>query len=150
MSDLDQLLARGYRYALSLTHDHARAEDLVQDAWLSILEREAPRHVGYFFRTIRNRFLDLEKRRRLVAVEPLDESVEVGVEPVSIDVEDVERGLGTLRALEREALYLSAVEGHTVAEVATLTDQPLGSVSSLIQRGRAKLRRFLSQERRHG
>ena len=28
---LDELLQRGYRYAVSLTHDPARAEDLLHD-----------------------------------------------------------------------------------------------------------------------
>ncbi len=70
--DLESLLARGFRFALALAHDEARAEDLLQDAWVSILRRGGPRHVGYLFQTIRNRFLDQERRERLVTLEPLD------------------------------------------------------------------------------
>lgn len=153
--DLESLIARGYRYALALTRDAEAAEDLVQDAWLAILRRGAPRHVGYLFRTIRNRFLDLEKRRRLVAVEPIEDSEAPSApesEPTFIDLADLGRGFATLRATEREALYLAAVEGYTVTEVASLTDQPLGTASSLIGRARAKLRRFLDRGkgRHHG
>ncbi len=152
--ELETLIVRGYRYARALTHDSAQAEDLVQDAWLAILRRGAPRHVGYLFRTIRNRFLDLEKRRRLVAVEPLESAttVETPTPTFAIDPRDLARSFGALRAGEREALYLAVVEGYTTAEVATLTEQPLGTTSSLIQRAKAKLRRTLrdEQERRHG
>lgn len=42
--DLDVLLQRGYRYALSLTHDKALAEDLLQDAWVSLLQAGAARN----------------------------------------------------------------------------------------------------------
>ena len=153
--DLESLVVRGYRYALSLTHDPASAEDLVQDAWLAILRREAPRHVGYLFRSIRNRFLDLQKRRRLVVVEALETADEVEapeVVPLLLDLNDLDRGLRELRAAERELLFLTAVEGYTVAEAADLTGQPLGTVSSLVQRARKKLRRLLGKrsERRHG
>lgn len=150
---LEALLERGFRFALALCHDRDRAADLVQDAWLAILKRGAPRHVGYLFKTLRNRFVDQERRRRLVAIEPLD--------PLGDDVEDLSfldeastypeidalrTALGTLRTPEREALYLASVEGYTVREIAELTEQPLGSVSSLIQRARRKVRLELESE----
>lgn len=146
--DLESLLARGYRYALALSHDPTAAEDLLQDVWLAILQRGAPRHVGYLFRSIRNRFLDLAKRHRLVVLEPLDavdEFAGTARAPRHLDRVDLERGLSRLRDVEREALYLTAVEGYTVAELAELaelTEQPLGTASSLVRRARHKLQSF--------
>lgn len=148
--ELEQLVVRGYRYALALTHDASRAEDLVQDAWVAILRRDGPRHAGYLMRTIRNRFLDLEKRRRLVAVEPLDAARDLPAaesQLAFLDLSDLGSGLEALRPIEREALYLAAVEGYTVVEIANLTGQPLGTVSSLIGRARTKLRSFLGSKK---
>ena len=33
VDELRQILQSGMRYAMSLTHDEARADDLLQDAW---------------------------------------------------------------------------------------------------------------------
>ncbi len=147
--DLDQLLRRGYRFALALTHDEARAEDLLQDAWVAMLKRGAPQHAGYLFQTLRNRFLDQVKRERLVTLEPLDPAGEGG-ELAFLDeasswpeVGAIHQALGSLRPLEREAVFLAGIEGYTVREIAELTGQPLGTVSSLIQRARRKLRDVL-------
>jgi len=151
--DLESLLARGFRFALALAHDEARAEDLLQDAWVSMLRRDAPRHVGYLFQTIRNRFLDQERRERLVTLEPLDirgDQDDLGflAEASSWpEVGTVRQALGDLRPGEREVVYLAAIEGYTVREIADLTTQPLGTVSSLIQRARRKLRSFLQPVR---
>jgi len=146
--DLDALLQRGYRYALSLTHDASRAEDLLHDAVVSVLKKKKLRELPYLITTIRNRFVDLYRRDRLVVMHPLDD-----VAPEVLDVEEapldevlLEEALGTLRPPEREALYLAGVEDYTAQEIADLTGRPRGTVLSLIHRARQKLRRFMSDE----
>lgn len=153
-AQLEELLQRGFRYALSLTHDEDRAADLLQDAWISMLRRGAPRHVGYLFATLRNRFFDLEKRRRLVAIEPLDAVSEHDDALAFLDqashfaeMGTLEKALEDLRPAEREALFLAAVEGYTVREIADMTEQPKGTVSSLVQRARRKLKSWLGADR---
>ena len=146
-TELESLLNRGYRYALSLTHDESRAEDLVQDALVALLGRGGPRNVGYLITTIRNRFIDLYRRERLVAMTPLDDIGEDALAALdrpdpSIDREHLEQALGTLRPAEREALYLAGVEGYTAQELADMTGRPRGTVLSLIHRARGKLRAF--------
>ncbi|MBI3777250.1 MAG: hypothetical protein HY273_17190 [Gammaproteobacteria bacterium] len=48
MAELSELLQHGYRYALSLTHHKTRAEDLLQDAWVAVLQaRGAPANARY-------------------------------------------------------------------------------------------------------
>ena len=148
--DLEAYLQRGYRYALSLTHDPSSAEDLVQDAMVALLRRGAERKVGYLIATIRNRFIDLYRRERLVVMGPLDE---VGDEAVfaldaresDVDPERLEQALSILRPAEREALYLAAVEDYTAQEIADLTRRPRGTVLSLIHRARGKLRKHLAR-----
>lgn len=149
VQSLEELLERGFRFALALAHDEARAEDLLQDAWVAILKRDAPRHAGYLFQAIRNRFFDQMKRERLVTLEPLDahgddrELAFLDQASSWPDVGSVYQALGELRPVEREALFLAAVEGYTVREIVELTGQPLGTVSSLIQRARRKVRKRL-------
>lgn len=142
---LRDLFDRGYRYALSLTHDRARAEDLVQEAWLAILRRGAPRHAGYLFATIRNRFIDAQRRRQR---RPEDADV---VEALAdhrpflvVERLTLEAALAQLRPEERELLFLTAVEGYTVTEAATLIDRPRGTIASLLRRGKQKMLDWLS------
>lgn len=71
-ADLSELVQRGYRFAYSLTHDCAWADDLVQDAWVSILRAAGPWSREYLFATIRNRFVDECRRRRIVGFESLE------------------------------------------------------------------------------
>ncbi|MEM7479839.1 MAG: RNA polymerase sigma factor [Acidobacteriota bacterium] len=141
MNDQD-LLQRGYRYALSLCGEPAEAEDLVQQAWLQIYQRYGKgRRLAALFPTLRHLFIDRYRRDRVVEFVPLEEAVE---EPESFAVPvlarvDLERHLASLRGAEREALFLQVVEGWTAAEIATLTEQSRGTVLSLLFRARRKL-----------
>jgi RNA polymerase sigma-70 factor (ECF subfamily) len=153
--ELEDLLRRGYRFALSLTHDPVSAEDLLQDAWLSILTPGRPRHVGYLFAAIRNRFFDLHRRAKLLVVEPLDPAEEtppdaepaaaLAQEELRIDLLTLEQALGLLRPEEREALFLTAVEGYTAQQAAELTGRPRGTILSLVHRARLKMRRHAAR-----
>ncbi len=151
--DLDELLQRGYRFALSLTHDAARADDLVQDAWLGLLRVRGPWTHGYMFAAIRNRFVDQCRREKLIAFEPFENHAGEGIDgdgqrwsdDGNLVVEDgkLDLALGRLRPEERAVLLLAAVEGHTAREIGELLDCPRGTVLSLMQRARRKLRQSL-------
>ena len=150
-AEIRDLLRRAYRFALSLTHDAGRAEDLVQDAWLAVFKGRGPWNTSYVFSAIRSRFIDQYRRGRLVAVDPLDEASEIPDQaglwshtPQSPCVNGaLDRALQRLRPEERAALVLSAVEGHTAQEIADLLDCPRGTVLSLLHRTRKKLQRWL-------
>lgn len=153
--ELEELLQRGFRYALSLAHDEGRAEDLLQDACVSILRAGGPFHIGYLFRAIRNRFIDQCRRERIVMFEPVDgleeaEEDVAGLDDLEIraDMDTLERALGALRAEEREAIYLAAVEGYTVKEISELTGRSPGTVSSAIFRARRKVAEFFGRQQR--
>ena len=145
---LEETLQRGYRYALSLTLDAGRAEDLLHDAVVSVLKKKKLRELPYLIATIRNRFVDLYRRERLVVMHPLDEvtEAELDVEEAPLDGAMLEEALGILRPPEREALYLSSVESYTAQEIADLTGSPRGTVLSLIHRARQTLRRFMDDQ----
>ena len=143
------LLQKGYRHALSLTHDGPRAEDLVQDAWTALLAKGGPFHVGYLYATIRNRFLDADRRSRLVPTRSLDDAEAAADIPVRdeetllVNRAAMRQALTRLSPDERETLYLFGAEGYTLAEIAALTSRPEGTISSLVTRARQKLRRVL-------
>lgn len=142
----------GYRFALCLTHHNAQAEDLVQDAWFAVLRAGKPLSRAYLFTTIRNRFIDLYRRTKGLAFEPLTEQVAPQEDDPWEDERifpnngRLEEALASLRPQERAALFLSAVEGYTCRQIGELMDWPRGTVLSHIHRARIKLRRMLESE----
>jgi RNA polymerase sigma-70 factor (ECF subfamily) len=59
---------------------------------------------------------------------------------------DVDAVLATLPERQRSALWLSAVEGHSYAEVAAALDTSEKSVKALVHRARSALARALKEE----
>lgn len=152
------LADRAYRYALALTGDPERAADAVQDAWVAVLRCGGPLAIGYLLTAVRSRVIDQSRRPRLVLVTDDDlraASNREGNNPTGMDEVGSDRldaALARLREDEREALYLTVVEGWSVAAVANQQRRPRGSVLSVLHRARAKLRTWLTcaEERRHG
>ena len=147
--DLDDLLQRAYRYALSLARDEDAARDLVQDACLSIARRGGPWKAGYVLTSVRNRFIDTTRRadRHTREVEERDATT-AAPSPFDGEAPGLDDALATLRPIEREVLFLHAVEGFSASEIGALTDQPRGTVLSLLHRTKAKLRPLLSPDLR--
>lgn len=150
---LTSLLQGGFRYALALTRQRNAAEDLLQDAWVAVLQARGPCHRGYLFAPIRSQFLNRHRRESLISVVPLDELEGELVDETTVGDEDtlalldaaqLDNALALLRPLEREALFLAVVEEYTAQEIAELTGQPRGTVLSLVHRARQKLRRALT------
>ena len=148
--EITELVQRGYRFALSLTHNAAQAEDLVQDAWFAVLRARGPWNPQYLFTTVRNRFIDLYRRDRAVGFEALDHHPEPegadesrlwDDQPGSVTLNgSLDAALGRLRPEERAVLYLSAVEGFTAKQIAEMLDWPRGTVLSMLHRSKNKIR----------
>lgn len=145
--NLDDLLDRGYRYALSLTHNNEAAQDLLQDACLRISRRGGPWNIRYLITTIRNRHIDDHRRASRLDFTELNDSSLIGDIDVNFTSFDpqLEMALAELRDDERELLYLSVMEGYSAREIAKLTNRPRGTVLSLIHRAKKKLERYLSE-----
>lgn len=149
--DLDGLLDAAYRYAVSLTHEPAAAEDLVQDAALALLSVNAEWERSYLFVTIRNRFIDRYRRDRKIAFVALEheDGTAFDAPDLTFEMPDVletgalDRALAQLRTEEREALFLAVVEGYTAGEIGSLTARPRGTILSLLHRAKKKLRQLL-------
>lgn len=141
--DTRALLQHGFRYALSLTHDRADAEDLLQEAWARLLKAEGPRKKSYLFRVIRNAWVDRIRRDNIVQFVTTDEPERFeqldDAELHAVNRDLLEQALAVLRPEEREALYLNAVEGYSATEIGALCDRPRNTVLSLMHRARRKV-----------
>ncbi|MCU1367101.1 MAG: polymerase subunit sigma-24 [Ilumatobacteraceae bacterium] len=135
--------------------DRSKAEDLVQDAYLSLLRRSrsgalTEASVGLITTTIRNRFLDgirssksEDRRLRLVAVTdaPTDTGRPVDDESSRTDP------TAHLSERDRAALVLRYVDGLSVAEVAGELGLTVHAAESLLTRAKSRAR---GGHRRHG
>lgn len=142
-AQIQELLQAGYRYALSLTHHHYEAEDLVQEAWLRVWRKYGERSTRtLLLSAVRNRFVDGVRRGRLATFESVEgHDISGGSDsPVPGGAADLDVLLAHLRAEEREALYLNVVEGQTAAEIAAFTDTTRGTVLCRLHRARERLR----------
>ena len=151
--------AMAYSVALRITGDPAVAEDVVQDAFLGAW-RNADRFVGsrglartWLLSIVHHRAIDAIRRRRPATELPDPEAST----PDSLTMPDVwgevARGLdrtairaalGTISAVQREAIELAFFTGLTQVEIASRTGTPLGTVKSRMRLGLLGLRRALT------
>lgn len=153
--DLEELLNRGFRYAFSLSHDETLSEDLVQGACMKIVGNKKKWSKGLFFTIIRNRFIDVYRHSKKLQIYSVDEdkgkkrskdwSYKPDTEMHIANAEILEWALGKIRHDQREALYLSVVEGYTAEEISKLIEMPRNTVLSHIHRARKKLASLLDQ-----
>jgi RNA polymerase sigma-70 factor (ECF subfamily) len=157
--DLEPLLQAAFRHALALTHDRHRAEDLVQEACLRLLRARGRWIPAYLHRCVNSAWVDRHRRSPAGELVPLVSGDDDGArahaalvtEPaLPLDARGLERALGELRPVERQALVLAAVEGYTTREIARMTGRPLGTVASLLHRARRQLRAALFEPARGG
>ncbi|EPJ44642.1 MAG: hypothetical protein OFPII_33540 [Osedax symbiont Rs1] len=145
-----------YRYALSLTHDEHQAYDLLQSCCEKSLQKQldTSQLKPYMLRIIRNLFIDQYRRKQLElvvdsgssAVIELDEQTTLqNLEDIVIDQQHVALVLAQLNHQDRELLYLWAVEGVTMQELAERTATPRGTLLSRLSR----LKKRLQQEYGH-
>lgn len=153
--DIREELQHGYRFALALTHDRARAEDLVHEVVLRFMRSEHPPTRWMIFRAIKNLFIDeLRRSRARPELVPLDENVASSSrardgaewdEPLHLSNGALKHALAEIRPEERGVIYLSAVEEMPAQAIADLLMWPRSTVLSLLQRGRVKLRDKLKE-----
>jgi RNA polymerase sigma-70 factor (ECF subfamily) len=149
------------RFARALLRgDRDGADDLVQDSLERALSRwhshrrEASLR-GWLYTILYNRFLsEVGRRKRVGLYERLaevDEEALPGVEGgqySALEHRDLKRAFATLPEEQRSVLLLVAVEDLSYEETARVLGVPVGTVMSRLSRGRERLRRTMSGERR--
>ena len=64
----------------------------------------------------------------------------------SLDLQDLQRALGTLAPEQREVVLLVALEDMSYADVSRALGIPMGTVMSRLSRGRERLRRVMDPD----
>jgi RNA polymerase sigma factor (sigma-70 family) len=136
-------------YCRRLLLPEARAEDALQQgllqAWLALRDDSDVRDVkAWLYRIVHNAAISAMRRSGYDYVQ-LDESLHGGRAPESdidrrIAVREALAGLAALPETQREALLLTAVQGHSHEQVAAAMGLSGGAVRGLIYRARATLR----------
>jgi len=137
-----------------LNPDSGEAQGLVHDAWLQVRQSYGNKvSKPLLFRCIRNRHIDQYRRNQNIEFTPVDDfGRDAGDQTGAFDVVELPDGrlqyaLTQLREAEREALFLSVVEGYTAKEISDLTLTARGTVLSLIHRARHKLKEILTDDK---
>ena len=140
-----------YRFAWRMSGSPAAAEDITQDAFVSLLRHpdrfDAARGTQRAFLLGIARNLALKHWRAEHRFESLDDEaiVAAGVDLDRGEVGDiVGRAVRALRPLQREVVILAEYEELTLAEIAHAVDADVGTVKSRLHRARENLRRMLA------
>ena len=150
-TDLTRLLPRLRVYALSLTRDSVRADDLVQQTVVRSLAgrasfRPGTNFPGWLFRIQRNEFISGLRRER-PTLELNDAIVSTLSQPhrqeSGLVLREFMTAFRTLAGEQRRALLLTALEGHSHATIAAAAGIAIGTVKSRVSRARAQLRQML-------
>jgi RNA polymerase sigma-70 factor (ECF subfamily) len=150
-ANLTEALPRLRVYALSLTRDRDRAENLVQQTSLKALAgresfRPGTNFGGWIFRIERNEFIS-ELRRERPTVEIGDADVMLSTQPAQergLVMRDFMTAFRQLSRGSRQALLFSKLEGRSYEQIASHAGIAVGTVKSRIWRGRTALERLLS------
>jgi RNA polymerase sigma-70 factor (ECF subfamily) len=156
-----------YRHAFRMSHNHADAEDLVQETVMKAYThfdsfRAGTNLKAWLLRILTNTYINgyRQKRRRPVqySTEHLTDqhlteanaraaaSALRSAEDHALDLlpdNDVKAAMQALPAQFREVVYYADVEGLRYKEIAALTNAPHGTVMSRLHRGRQQLRTLL-------
>jgi RNA polymerase sigma factor (sigma-70 family) len=149
--ELIGLLPRLRRFARSLTHNHADADDLAQLTVQRALERRssfAPetRLDSWLFTIMRNAWIDearaRSRRARIMGAQADAETV-ADIRSPGLDerlaTTAVERAMAHLPEDQRTAVHLVLVEGLSYREAAQVIGAPEGTLTSRLVRGRMAL-----------
>lgn len=149
-----------YRY----THDHQDCEDLVQETFLRVYRsRHSYERIAKFSTWMYTIALNLakslyKKKQRMTTVTIHNDPSDPDDRPMDLEdsnilqddslhekmcMDQLERALMDLNEDFREVVVLRDIQQLAYDEIADITDLPMGTVKSRINRGRAKLQELL-------
>jgi RNA polymerase sigma-70 factor (ECF subfamily) len=150
-ADLKAILPRLRVYALSLTHDRDRADDLVQETVVKALAGRKSFRPGtcfsaWVFRIQRNEFISGLRQVRPTVI--FDEVMcnalsHPARQEVGLVMREFLVAFGKLSSDHREALVLAVVDGQSYARIAQHVGVSVGTIKSRISRARDMLERLL-------
>lgn len=82
------LVQAAYGFALSLTHPPQEAEDVVQQACFRVISKKGRLHSrSHLFKVVRNLFYHLERRKKLVPIESINDLDDPAVDASGIEIQ---------------------------------------------------------------
>ncbi len=149
-TDMIGLLPRLRRFAISLTRSGPDADDLLQDACATALQKwhhydPAQPLDRWMFRVIRNLWISEIRKRKVRQGEgqiPAEEATELQTESNVDDAMTAKQVRGQVSALPEDLsqpLLLVCAEGYSYKEAAELLGIPIGTIMSRIHRARKLL-----------
>jgi RNA polymerase sigma-70 factor (ECF subfamily) len=151
-----------YRTAWAILRDEADARDATQETFFQVWRdlprlREPERFDAWAGRILHNRCVSLLRRRRSssvreVRVEAWDETAGYtsgrhALADAHAEADAIRRAFARLSAEQRELLAFHHVHGRSVADLATITGAPSGTVKWRLHQARQALERALEDER---
>ncbi len=131
-----------FRFVLAWTNDWAVAEDLVQDSYLKLWRARASID---WTRPVLPWLIVTSRRLAIDRFRTLRRGLVPSWRPTTLAGSDHERwmdvqmAMGQLSQVERAALILVAIDGHTYDEAAVLVGSTAGALRAAVSRARAKL-----------
>jgi RNA polymerase sigma-70 factor (ECF subfamily) len=156
-----------YRHAFRMSHNHADAEDLVQETVMRAYAhfdsfRSGTNVKAWLLRILTNTYINSYRKKRRQPLQYSTEdltdqylteanarsaaSVLRSAEDHALDLlpdNDIKAAMQALPGQFRDVVYYADVEGFRYNEIATLMNTPRGTVMSRLHRGRRQLRILL-------
>jgi len=146
---------RYIRFAQSILNNLQDAEDVVQDCYIRLYERNDEQEIrnreAYMMQAVRNACLDLLKKKRPEELEDRHEQLSAAQADVLRKMESQEHArrlqqlIRLLPEKQRTAFYLRDVEGYEMNEIETVTGLSNEAIRSALCRARKQLRDLYNQ-----
>lgn len=147
--------------ALRIVRDRARAEDVLQDAFIQVWQHAATFKPelgsarGWVYTIVRHRALkEAREGGRMESMDPQDlaglsdaqqaTAADAEADHRALDTESLERCLQRIEEPRRSCVVNAFVDGYTHEQIAVRLNQPLGTVKSWIRRSLASLKACMS------
>lgn len=139
-------------FAVSLTHNTDRADDLVQETLVKAWDKHESFQPGtnlkaWLFTILRNEFYSqMRKRGREIQDSDGIMTARLAVHPSqhgSLDLEDFRTALERLPEDQREAIILIGASGFSYEEAAEICGCAVGTIKSRVSRARSRLQELL-------
>ncbi|GAA5216076.1 RNA polymerase sigma factor [Corallincola platygyrae] len=143
------LLNRLFRYGFAFTMQREAALDLVQQACEKALKQppdDKRKLEAYLKVIVRRLYLDGWRQQQQYPLELFTETEvvddEASIEQLMVDQQQLSRLMPMLSPQQRELIYLWAVEGWTIDEIAEQLGEPRGTLLARLRRVREQLSRL--------
>ncbi len=149
-----------FRVALRIVRDRGRAEDVIQEAFLSAWrkaesfapDRGTPK--SWLLGIVRNRAIDVVRAQRdsdaddeeVLMTIPSSEPGVADEVTARLDAERVRAAIAALPEEQRVAITVAFLEGRTHAEIARDLGVPLGTIHGRVRLGLRRMRAYLAAE----